>query len=131
MLCPKSLRNRQMDGVSLVGQIRKKLQALVSDESRGWGDAANALRRIAVRECVSHSYLWRILYRHRELKDVRSSVLFKVTIAHRLMCERQLRRFEDERREAEATGWVTEAVLRAAACAAGEIDQPDDERNGR
>jgi hypothetical protein len=112
-----------MDGASLVGQVRRKLHALISDESRGWGDASNALRRIASRESIPVSYLWRILYRWRELKDVRSSVLLKVSLAHGAMCERQLRKYRDEREETQAAGWITEALVSAAESLAGQDDQ--------
>lgn len=122
MMRQKSLRKGQMDGATLVFHTRKKLGDLVKAESRGWGDDSNALRRLSTHFRIPFSYLWRLLYKHEEVKDVRGSVLLKLWIAHEAMCERQKEKYWKERGEAEPTGRISQALVSAASALAGEAD---------
>lgn len=112
-----------MVGITLVRHARAKLGDLVKEESRGWGDDNNALGRLAQHYRVPFSYLWRVLYKHRELKDVRGSVLLKIWSAHEAMCERQQNKFRTERAGAEPAGWISAVVMRAADALAGEEEE--------
>ncbi len=124
----KSLRKGQeMDGATLVLRTRRKLTDLVKDESRGWGDESNALQRIAQNMRVSTSYLWRLLYKRDELKDVRGSVLLKIHLAHEAMRERQQRKFDEEFGEAAPETWLDKALVSAASALARTEEEGDAE----
>lgn len=112
--------------MDLVVSAQKKLRALVRDESRGWGDDKNALQRIATRIGVPCSYLWRLLYRSREMKDVRAGVLLKLSMAYDALCERQMRRLHHEREERNPADWIAQDLTRAADALVSKDNRKDD-----
>lgn len=129
MLWGKCLRNLSMDSASIVLQAQKKLRDLIRDESRGWGDDRNAVGRIAARLRIPFSYLWRLLYRAGEMKDIRSTVFLKLSIAHNELRERQMRRMEHERGETTASTWLTQNLVRAGDLLAGESNRENHEKD--
>ena len=119
-MCQKRLRKETMSSAVYVEQARSQLDDLVREESRGSGDTANAIRRIARREGLSFSYLWRV--RYREIKDVYASTFFTLNAAHEAMCDRMERRLQDAKKQYEGTTRISEALLRLAGAAGGNSD---------
>jgi hypothetical protein len=103
------LRNCQMTAAVFVDLSRSHLEELVQAESRGRGDAGNALRRIATREGISFSTLWVLIYKRP--KSVDASVFYKLTIAREAMRDQ---RYQSSRKNTEAVGWVSQTFLRVA-----------------
>ncbi|MGV7034879.1 hypothetical protein [Methylobacterium symbioticum] len=92
---------------------------LIRWESRGPGDTANAMRRLAQRSAVPFAKLWAL--RYRPPKAIASHVLARLAAAHAAEVERQLRKLAHD---AEITARIAgpshpavvaaEAVLRAS-----------------
>jgi hypothetical protein len=122
------LRNRQMNSAVFVDQARSHLKELVRVESRGWGDAENAMRRIAKREELSFSALWALTY--KPPKSVCASVFYKLTLAREAMRVQQLERYRSDRDSTEGTNWVSQAFLRAADAAIGPDDRGEADGEG-
>lgn len=83
-------------------------------ETRGPGDTANAMRRIANRAAVPFGKLWAL--RYRPPKEIASHVLARIEAAHAAERERQLRRLaHDVEITAALAGSDHPAVAAAAA----------------
>lgn len=88
-------------------------------ETRGPGDTANAMRRIAGRASIPFGKLWSL--RYRPPKEIASHILSRIEAAHAAEVQRQLRKLAHD---AEITALVAgashpavragEALLRAA-----------------
>lgn len=102
-----------------VMRARSAFDDLLRFETRGPGDTANAMRRIATRAAVPFGKLWAL--RYRPPKEIASHVLARIEAAHAAECERQLRRLaHDVEITASVAGSAhpavaeAETVLRAA-----------------
>ncbi|GJE29761.1 hypothetical protein [Methylobacterium organophilum] len=117
-MCKIDLRKVQMPEADIT---RAQLFAadLLRFETRGPGDTANAMRRVAQRAAVPFSKLWAL--RYRPPKAVASHILSALEAAHAREVERQLRKLAHD---AEITARIAgpshpavvaaEAVLRAS-----------------
>jgi len=102
-----------------VMRARTAFDDLLRFETRGPGDTANAMRRIATRAAVPFGKLWAL--RYRPPKEIASHVLARIEAAHAAECERQLRRLAHDVEVTAAIAGAAhpavragEAVLRAA-----------------
>lgn len=83
-------------------------------ESRGPGDTANAMRRVAQRAALPFSKVWSL--RYRPPKAVASHVLAALAAAHAAEKERQMRKLaHDLETTARVSGAADPAVVAAAA----------------
>jgi hypothetical protein len=108
-------------------RARSMASDLLSWETRGPGDTANAMRRIATRYGVPYSAQWAL--RYRPPKRVWSDILKTLQAAHAAERERQLRKLAHD---VEVTARIAgaehpavvaaEAVLRAGGAAASGMD---------
>ncbi|MFE1598212.1 hypothetical protein [Methylobacterium sp. ID0610] len=127
-MCKKPLRVTQMPEADVI--YAKSLAAdLLSWETRGPGDTANAMRRISTRYGVPYSAQWSL--RYRPPKRVWSDILKTLQSAHAAERERQLRKLaHDLAVTAEITGAdhpavvAAQAVLGAADALAAGMDAP-------
>jgi hypothetical protein len=121
-MCKTCLRVSQMPEADVLHA--KSLAAdLLGWETRGPGDTANAMRRIATRYGVPYSAQWAL--RYRPPKRVWSDILKTLQAAHAAERERQLRKLaHDVEITARVAGAdhpavaAAEAVLRASGAAA-------------
>lgn len=95
---------------------RSLVADMVHRESRCPGDRDNAMRRLAERHNdVSHSLLWRVLYRADELTErAIKRLLPRLLPAYEAECERQIRLIEEARyaaREAARKAGAAEPAL--------------------
>ena len=112
--------------VSDAALARDILDDLIRYESRGHGDADNALRRLgAIDDDVPYGFLWNLKYKPPE--RVQPKKLRGLLRLHAYVCERLLRKLEhDLERTREIAGSLdpavvaAEAVLRQAKKARGE-----------
>ncbi|MDP4005100.1 hypothetical protein [Methylobacterium sp. NEAU K] len=102
-----------------VMRARTAFDDLLRFETRGPGDTANAMRRIATRAAVPFGKLWAL--RYRPPKEIASHILARIEAAHAAERERQLRRLAHEVQLTSAVAGTAhpavvagEAVLRAA-----------------
>ena len=123
-MCKKLLRVAQMSSAD-VSRAQTWADDLIRWEATGWGDAGNAMRRVATRARVPFSKLWALKY--RPPKEIASHVLSRLEAIHAAERERQLRKLADEvTLTAAAAGSdhaavrAGEALLRASECAAVE-----------
>lgn len=123
-MCKKLLRMAQMSSAD-VSRAQGWADDLVRWEAKGWGDAGNAMKRVAARAKVPLSKVWALKY--RPPKEIASHVLSRLEAAHAAERERQLRKLADETALTALVAGndhpavrAAEALLRAAAV------QPDD-----
>lgn len=69
---------------------------LTTLRSRGPGDLDNAMRSVARAAGVPYSVLWRLRYRRSHVRDVATSVFFRLQAAYQAECERQVRKLQNE-----------------------------------
>ena len=108
---------------ALVDQAKSWADGLVKQESRGPGDLARAMRRVAGRHGLTYSILWGL--RYRPPKDVPASVFIALREAYLAACERQAKRLQDEIAIHAAAG-ADPRHLRAVAAAAGALVENDE-----
>ncbi|WP_345820159.1 hypothetical protein ABC766_29570 [Methylobacterium fujisawaense] len=97
-----------------VMRARSAFDELLRFETRGPGDTANAMRRIATRAAIPFGKLWAL--RYRPPKEIASHILARIEAAHAAECERQLRRLaHDVEVTAAAVGSAHPAVVASAA----------------
>ncbi|WP_449411435.1 hypothetical protein [Methylobacterium komagatae] len=84
-------------------------------ETRGPGDTANAMRRIASRAAVPFGKLWAL--RYRPPKEIASHVLARIEAAHAAERERQLRRLAHDVEITAALAGPDHPAVAAAAAA--------------
>ncbi|GJD72584.1 hypothetical protein CFIICLFH_0801 [Methylobacterium goesingense] len=92
-MCKRSLRKKQMPDAD-ISRAQLFADDLLRWESRGPGDTANAMRRVAHRAALPFSKLWAL--RYRPPKAVASNVLSALEAAHAREVERQLRKLAHE-----------------------------------
>lgn len=112
-MCKKCLRNAQMPShdVSLARQLNSDL---IRWEAEGWGDAGNAMSRVARRVGIPLGKLWALKY--RPPKQIASHVLSQLAAAHTAERERQMRKLaNDVTLTARVAGTDHPAVAAAAA----------------
>ena len=112
-MCKKCLRNTQMFSrdVSIARQMNDDL---IRWEAEGWGDAGNAMGRVARRVGVPLSKLWALKY--RPPKQIASHILRQIEAAHAAAQERELRKLaHDVTLTARVAGRDHPAVAEAAA----------------
>lgn len=73
-----------------VMRARTSFDELLRFESRGPGDTANAMRRIATRAAIPFGKLWAL--RYRPPKEIASHVLARIEAAHAAAVRQQLER---------------------------------------
>lgn len=74
-MCKKLLRVAQMSSAD-VSRAQTWADDLIRWEATGWGDAGNAMRRVATRARVPFSKLWALKY--RPPKEIASHVLSRL-----------------------------------------------------
>lgn len=131
-MCKLLLRVAQMPEADVL-HARSLAADLLGWETRGPGDTANAMRRIATRYGVPYSAQWAL--RYRPPKRVWSDILRALQAAHAAERARQLRKLaHDVETTARVAGAhhpavvAAEAVLRAGGAAAGMDAQALDPR---
>lgn len=110
-MCKKLLRVAQMSSAD-VSQARTWADDLIRWEATGWGDAGNAMRRVATRARVPFSKLWALKY--RPPKEIASHVLSRLEAVHAAERERQLRKLADETSLTASIAGCDHAAVRAA-----------------
>ena len=104
------LRETTMNPGTYVEEARLWADTLIARETRGPGDTANALRRVARRAGVSQAALFALRYRNP--KRIWADVHGALRRAYLAECERQMRKLEHEITIARGAG-VDDADLRA------------------
>lgn len=112
-MCKRFLRKVQMPEADL-SRAQFYADDLLRWETRGPGDTANAMRRVAQRAALPLSKLWSL--RYRPPKAVASHVLAALAAAHAAEKERQMRKLaHDLEITAEVAGASDPAVVAAVA----------------
>lgn len=123
-MCKKLLRVAQMNSAD-VSRAQTWADDLVRWEAKGWGDAGNAMKRVAARAKVPFSKVWALKY--RPPKEIASHVLSRLEAAHAAERERQLRKLADETAlTALVAGPNHPAVRAAGALLRAAAVEPDD-----
>lgn len=103
------------DPGAVVESAAETAAKLTAMRSRGPGDLDNAMRSAARVADVPYSVLWRLRYRRGRVKDVGTSVFFKLQSAYRTECERQMRKLENEISVARRVGAADDDLRKAEA----------------
>lgn len=106
--------------MSAVDAASSWTEAMVRRESRGHGDADNALQRLSRRYGISYRTLWGLKY--RKPKDLLASVYLKLQSAYEAELERQKRLLANEIAIAKAKGWASPNLVSSVQSALGEVD---------
>lgn len=73
-----------------ISRARQFSDDLIRWEATGWGDAGNAMHRIATRTGIPFGKLWAL--RYRPPKEIASHILSRLEAAHAAAKERELRK---------------------------------------
>ena len=95
-----------------IARAQDRFADLVRWEAHGWGDAGNAMRRIATRTSIPFGKLWALKY--RPPKEIASHILARLEAAHAAERERQLRKLADEVTLTARVAGSDHAAVRAA-----------------
>ncbi|MBY0250178.1 MAG: hypothetical protein K2X54_02140 [Methylobacterium organophilum] len=95
-----------------VMRARSAFDELLRFETRGPGDTANAMRRIATRAAVPFGKLWAL--RYRPPKEIASHILARIEAAHAAEKERQLRRLAHDVEITASIAGAAHPAVRAA-----------------
>ena len=111
-MCKKFLRSAQKPESELVADAADWARDLMLRETRGPGDLANAMRRVAARLGVPYGALWAL--RYRPPKGVLASIYFALRDACEAERARQIRALEHELEETARTAGTDHHSVRAA-----------------
>jgi hypothetical protein len=114
--------SRKMAASSEVAEARVWFNWLLRQESRGPGDTANAMRRVAQRAGVKYGELWSL--RYREPKRVWADLYNKLAMAYRAECERQQSLLAHELEKTRLVAGPDHVAVRAAEALLRPSDKP-------
>lgn len=108
------------DDLSATAEAKRIVNELLRLESRGNGDLEASMRRLANRYGLDWRVFWTLRYRNP--KDIFVSVFRKLQEAHRVECERQIKRLRHEIEVARAAGVHVDDVADEVDALAAELE---------
>jgi len=120
----RNWKGRKMNAAGYVDEATSWAKKTVRRESRGPGDYANAMRRIADRYGIPYAALWRLHYKRP--KSVVTEIYFALQAAYEAERQRQLKLLKNENKTTAETCGASHNSIRAAQALVDQENQHKD-----